>query len=334
MQLSASLLVASLALASALPVEQNSQNASSGCNGGPKGQWFDRFVVVVLENTNKDVAFSDPFFSKMAHMGMLLSQYHGTTHPSQPNYITMITNTDAAGVFDDADHNTTQYSIVDLFEPAGISWKAYMEGYTPLANGECNPYTLDKETYYVRKHNPFMSFDNIRNNTARCQKIVNAKDHFAQDVALGAAAPQYMYYTPNLLNDAHNTNVTYASKDLEWIVNTMLNNPEFMKNTLILITFDENDIYTRPNYGTPNSIYSVLLGNDTIKCYDCKDQQYYNHFSQVVTLERNWNLSVLPQPDGSGEGWDRWWLPFGMLRSSFDPPACAYAPCGMNMGDR
>lgn len=25
-----------------------------------------------------------------------------------------------------------------------------MEGYKPLANGECNPYSIDKETNYVR----------------------------------------------------------------------------------------------------------------------------------------------------------------------------------------
>lgn len=85
-----------------------------------------------------------------------------------------------------------------------------------------------------------MSFLNIQNNTARCQNIVNAQAKFASDVALGAKAPQYMYYVPNLNNDAHDTNVTYAEKDLAFIVNTMLDNKEFMENTLILITFDEN----------------------------------------------------------------------------------------------
>lgn len=38
----------------------------------------------------------------------------------KPNYITMISNTDAAGVYTDADHNTTEMSIIDLFEPAGM----------------------------------------------------------------------------------------------------------------------------------------------------------------------------------------------------------------------
>ncbi len=85
-----------------------------------------------------------------------------------------------------------------------------------------------------------MSFVNIQNNTARCQNIVNAEAHFASDVALGSRAPQYMYYVPNLKNDAHDTNVTYAEKDLAVLVDTMLNNKDFMKDTLILITFDEN----------------------------------------------------------------------------------------------
>lgn len=85
-----------------------------------------------------------------------------------------------------------------------------------------------------------MSFDNIRNNTARCQKIVNAEENFAKDVALGAEAPMYMFYTPNLDNDAHNTNISFAAKDVQYLVDTMLLNDEFMRNTMILITFDEN----------------------------------------------------------------------------------------------
>lgn len=40
----------------------------------------------------------------------------------KPNYITMISNTLAAGVYTDADHNTTEMSIIDLFEPAGMLW--------------------------------------------------------------------------------------------------------------------------------------------------------------------------------------------------------------------
>lgn len=93
-----------------------------------------------------------------------------------------------------------------------------------------------------------MSFDNIRNNTARCKNIVNAEEQFAKDVALGVHAPNYMYYVPNLLNDAHDTNISYAAKDTQKVIDTMLTNAEFMKNTLILITFDENSMSPTRNF--------------------------------------------------------------------------------------
>lgn len=41
-------------------------------------------------------------------------------------------------------------------------------------------------------------------------------------------------------------------------------------------THKPKDIYINDNFGLPNSMYTVLLGNDTIKCYDCADQQYYD----------------------------------------------------------
>lgn len=85
-----------------------------------------------------------------------------------------------------------------------------------------------------------MSFDNIRNNITRCQNIVNAEENFANDVAKGRMAPQYMFYTPNLKNDAHDTDVQYTVKKLRELIDTMQSNKAFMKNTLILITFDEN----------------------------------------------------------------------------------------------
>lgn len=36
------------------------------------------------------------------------------------------------------------------------------------------------------------------------------------------------------------------------------------------------DIFAEENWGTPNLIYTVLLGNDTLQCYNCQDQQFYN----------------------------------------------------------
>lgn len=105
-----------------------------------------------------------------------------------------------------------------------------------------------------------MSFDNIRNNTARCQNIVNAEENFAKDVALGAMAPNYMYYIPNLDNDAHDTNVSFAAKNTQYLIDTMLDNKEFMNRTMILITFDENSKHSKPNNGRASAVENPLTG--------------------------------------------------------------------------
>jgi acid phosphatase len=54
-----------------------------------------------------------------------------------------------------------------------------------------------------------------------------------------------MFYTPNLLNDAHDSDISYVAVNTQKNVDTMLNNAEFMKKTLIPITFDENSNFRR-----------------------------------------------------------------------------------------
>jgi hypothetical protein len=37
------------------------------------------FVVVVMENTNKDTALADPYYRQLADSGVLLNEYQGKT---------------------------------------------------------------------------------------------------------------------------------------------------------------------------------------------------------------------------------------------------------------
>ena len=93
-----------------------------------------------------------------------------------------------------------------------MTWKSYQENYPKENSGTGNcfiaQYSTDKK--YYRKHNPFMTFDNIRNNPNRCKNIVSS-DQLDLDIASGNL-PNLMYYTPNIDNDAHNTGLDYANK--------------------------------------------------------------------------------------------------------------------------
>jgi hypothetical protein len=38
-------------------------------------------------------------------------------------------------------------------------------------------------------------------------------------------------------------------------------------------------------------------------------------FTQLTTVEQNWNLTAIPNPDGDGPMWDTWMLPFAKLKA-------------------
>jgi hypothetical protein len=53
------------------------------------GKYFDRVLIVVLENESYSSVIADPNFAAFAKQGRLLKNSHGVTHPSQPNYLAM-----------------------------------------------------------------------------------------------------------------------------------------------------------------------------------------------------------------------------------------------------
>lgn len=73
----------------------------------------------------------------------------------------------------------------------------------------------------------------------------------------------------------------------------LLSNTYFMEGTLILITFDENHTYQRAN-----RVFSILLGGAVpTELVGTTDSHYYNHYSELSTVEANWNLHTLGRWD-------------------------------------
>jgi hypothetical protein len=55
------------------------------CTAAPTGKWFDKYMIVLLENQNIASILNDPNFKNIATEGLLQTNYHGVAHPSQPN---------------------------------------------------------------------------------------------------------------------------------------------------------------------------------------------------------------------------------------------------------
>jgi len=243
------------------------------------GKWFDRIMIIIFENTGYSTAMADPNFYNIAQKGLTHTTSYAIVHPSQPNYICQIGG--ALLYRENFDVNLTETSLVNLMEDKGISWKAYAEAYP----GNCFGGYASKP--YVRRHNPFISFDYVRENPAICAKIVNSNE---LDVDLDSGhLPQYNYFIPDLNSDGHDTNITYAGKWLKNFLDERL--PKLPPGTLVVVTFDED-------YGEDfNRIYTVLLGDMVTP--GSTDSTRYDHFSLLRTVEDNWDLGTLGRNDST-----------------------------------
>ncbi|KAK3384396.1 phosphoesterase family-domain-containing protein [Lasiosphaeria ovina] len=279
------------ALSEILAVQATARPASP--TSDVKGVAFDRIVQIWLENIDFEDAENDPNMGWIADHGLLLSNYFAVTHPSQPNYAAAV-----GGDHFGMDHDefisipANVSTVVDLLDTRGISWGEYMED-LPYAGYDgmnfSNQATLEDD--YVRKHNPLMLYDSVAHNATRARQIKNFTG-FADDLD-ARRIPQWSFVTPNMTNDAHDTNITFAASWTRGFLEPLLENPYFMENTLIIVSFDENWLWPRPN-----RVFTVLLGGAIdASLHGAVDDMFYSHYSTISTVSVNWDLPSLGRWD-------------------------------------
>lgn len=106
--------------------------------------------------------------------------------------------------------------------------------------------------------------------------------------------PQWIFVTPNIVNDAHDTSVDFAGQFLQYWLLPLLKDERFNgPRTLILLTFDENG-----SHAINNQIFSLLLGNAVPrKLRGGTDSTFYTHYSSLSTVQNNWRLGSLGRGD-------------------------------------
>lgn len=251
---------------------------------------FQKTLWIVLENTNTSVALKQPFLNELTTRGAFLQNMNGVTHPSQGNYIAMIAGS-TLGVFGDGNTDLNATHLGDLLEARGLSWKVYAEGFP----GNC--FLGATSGKYARKHVPFMSFTNVSTNPKRCANIVD-DTQFDKDLAADAL-PNFALYVPNLDNDGHDTGASAADTFMSQRFGKLLKDENFLKNTLVVVTFDESATY----FG--NSIYTTLIGSG-IKP-GSKNNQRLDHTNLLRMVEDEWVLGNLGRSDQSALPIDGIW---------------------------
>jgi hypothetical protein len=191
--------------------------------------------------------------------------------------------------FNQIDANVS--TVTALLEDKCISWGSYQED-MPYTGYEGDAWINHdtKANDYVRKHNPPVLYN--RNTDA--ERLTYQKNFTLFDYDLKhQKLPQWFFVTPNMTNDGHDTSVTVAGQWARNWLTPLLNNEYFVEKTLILLTFDENHTSQKAN-----KVFSILLGGAVPKhLHGTTDDHFYNHYSEISTVEANWNLHTLGRWD-------------------------------------
>jgi phospholipase C len=245
---------------------------------------IEHVVVVVLENTSYKQAMKQPYMLSLTQKGALLSQYYAVMHPSQPNYIALIGGT-TFGLRTDKNVDIDAPHLGDLLESKGKTWGVYAEGYP----GNC--FLGLSRGRYVRKHVPFLSFKNVQINSQRCA-MIESDASFKSD-ALSGNLPSVSFYIPDLDNDGHDTGTRYADNWLSHTFGPILSSADVMAKTLVVVTFDEDDMWNH------NRVYTVLLGPGVKP--GLTSTTTYDHYSLLRTIEEIFETGTLGKNDASAK---------------------------------
>ena len=285
--------------------EKGKEEEAARAAARSKAHHFDRVLIIVLENVDYERAMRDPSLIALASQGASFSNFHALFHPSYPNYLAMIAGSDFGlhrrGSFlgdkqvnfpNDSAHKT----IADRLIAAGLDFKQYAEELPP---GNC-PWQIsglhiaDKRGNYVRRHVPFMSFQEVQEKW--CDRVIGvdsakADNFFVQDAKRGLVA--YSLYTPNTNHDGHDTTAEVAGSWVKKFLDQTLPD-KLRKGTLVIVTFDES------GGNEDNRVYTVFLG-DMVKPANQQDPavlgKHYNHYSVLKTIEENFGLEPLTAND-------------------------------------
>jgi hypothetical protein len=271
---------------SASPTPQASETAVPAA-GLPA---FSHVFIIVMENKEASRIVgnsSAPYLNSLAADYARAANYYGVTHPSLPNYLAL-TGGSTFGIHSDCtDCFVKADNIANQLEAAGRSWKAYMES-IPSA---C---FLGNATPYAQKHNPFIYYDNLRADPARCNRIVPF-DRLAADLEADQV-PDYVWISPDLCHDMHNCSIATGDQWLGTWVPRILASPAWKDNGVLFITFDEGSSDRGCCADVAGGQVDTLVISPLVQPGFISNVAY-NHYSLLHTIEAAWGLPLLGQTD-------------------------------------
>ena len=208
---------------------------------------YDHIIIVMEENKNYDqvIGNSDaPYINTLKKYGANLTQMFAEEHASEGNYFWIFSGSNQNVGFNDvipnADNNGRYpFNLDNLAEQLikkGYSFKGYSESLPAIGD------TVSYSGHYARKHVPWISFSNIPNGSTKKTSVNLQFIQFPSDYN---KLPTVSFVIPNQIHDMHdpkNPAISVKNGD-NWLKEYLDGYYRWAKkhNSLLIITFDEND---------------------------------------------------------------------------------------------
>jgi hypothetical protein len=246
---------------------------------------FTHIFIVVMENKEAESVIGNsqaPYINSLAHQYSMAANYFGVSHPSLPNYLELLGGSTFGITSDCTNCFVNATNLVDQLEAARKSWKAYMEDMpSPCYVGSTNS--------YAQKHNPFVYFDDIRNDAARCKNIIPLSS-LSSDLAHGNLA-DFIWVTPNLCHDMHDCSVSTGDQWLKGFLPQIFHAPGW-ENSVLFLLWDEGGS-TAGCCQIANGGHIPMLLISPLSKPEFASSINYDHASVLLTIEEAWGLERL-----------------------------------------
>jgi hypothetical protein len=343
----------------------SSSPAGGGSDGLPASSRIGHVFVLILENEDYTNSFGSgspaPYLATtLPAMGALVQNYYGTGHNSLDNYVSMIsgqspnlltqldcqsyaeftglgTATDGQAIGQGCIYPTSVGNLTDQLKAASLSWKGYMEdmGNTPTreaatcghpaVGAQDGTQSATAADQYATRHDPFMYFHSIIDDQAYCDSHVVNLSKLPADLASAGSTPNYVFITPSLCHDGHDSpcadgepgGLVSANTFLKQWVPQILGSPAFQQDGLLIITFDESsglqsDASACCGEGPgPNTLLPGLTGLGGGKVGAVLISPFikpgtvsttsYNHYSMLRSVQDIFGLQYLGNAGASGQ---------------------------------
>jgi phosphatidylinositol-3-phosphatase len=249
-------------------------------------------MVVMMEN--KDFAQvigqpDQPFTNSLARTYGLATHSYAFGHPSLPNYLDIVSGSNQRVTDDNppSAHNFPDVpTVADQLVAAGFSAKAYAEDLPSDPTASVGDYAV--------RHVPWEYFPHTAITVVDASSLLPDLD--------GAGPPDFVWYTPNLIDDEHDGTVEQGDAFLARLVPEVQATPWYRADGEIIVEWDESDSSNAGISGGGGGHIPTIVISDALRAHPVVDASPVDTAGILRSIEDVYGLAHLVTAGDAANG--------------------------------